>query len=142
MNPLEHAFPSLAGSGYTVTSAASENYNCIAWAAGENDRWWWPDSMSDSYWPTGIPREETLASFVAAYGTLGYELTSSAELEGGVGKVAIYARSGLPTHAARQLSNGRWTSKLGRGEDIEHALPDLVGGTYGDVAVIMARAEV
>ena len=52
---------------------------------------------------------------------------------------AIYARSGIPTHASRQLSNGNWTSKLGQSEDIEHTLAALAGSVYGDVALILAK---
>jgi len=39
---------------------------------------------------------------------------------------------------AYQLS-GRWASKLGRSEDIEHALHDLTGTAYGKVVLIMKR---
>ncbi len=46
---------------------------------------------------------------------------------------------GVPEHAARQLANGRWTSKLGRAEDIEHQLHDLEGEVYGTVALLMKR---
>lgn len=123
MSSLESAFPALAGSRYAVTSAATGTYNCLTWAAGETDRWWWPDPMGVGYWPEGAPREETLA----AYATSGFAPTSDPAPEPSFGKVAIYVRSGLPTHAARQLPNGRWTSKLGRDVDIEHALPDLAG---------------
>jgi hypothetical protein len=46
--------------------------------------------------------------------------------------VALYADGqGVPLHAARQWPDGRWTSKLGAMEDIEHALQDLVGSEYG-----------
>jgi hypothetical protein len=46
---------------------------------------------------------------------------------------------GSPTHAARQLDNGRWTSKLGELEDIEHSLRDLEGAAYGTVVQVMKR---
>jgi hypothetical protein len=45
----------------------------------------------------------------------------------------------VPKHAARQLPNGRWTSKLGVSEDIEHALHDLTGLIYGSVALVFKR---
>ena len=141
MNPLEAAFPAPAGSGYTVTSSATERYNCLAWAAGETDRWWWPDPMDAAYWPAGARREETLPAFLAAYAALGYAPTAGADAEPGVGKVAVYARSGLPTHAARQLPTGRWTSKLGAAEDLERTLSDPFGAIDGDVAAIFARPE-
>jgi hypothetical protein len=44
------------------------------------------------------------------------------------------------THAARSLPNGRWTSKLGNGEDIEHiTLAVLEGDLYGKVRVFLKR---
>jgi hypothetical protein len=45
----------------------------------------------------------------------------------------------MPKHACRQLPSGRWASKLGPSEDIEHALYDLTGTAYGKVALIMKR---
>lgn len=51
----------------------------------------------------------------------GYVPCVDSTLEDGYEKVAIFALpSGMPTHMARQLSSGSWTSKLGRLEDIEH----------------------
>jgi len=55
-------------------------------------------------------------------------------------KVAIYALDGEPTHAARQLSDGTWTSKLGKDIDITHTLRALEGSTYGQVAAYLKRA--
>jgi hypothetical protein len=45
----------------------------------------------------------------------------------------------MPTHAARQLPNGRWSSKLGKLEDIEHALDDICGSAYGSVVPVLKR---
>jgi|GEM_PF-3681614 len=54
-----------------------------------------------------------------AFATLGYEVCDNVELEPGFEKIALYAGAdGIPTHAARQLQAGPWTSKLGRMEDI------------------------
>ena len=139
MNPLEIAFPGLVAAGYSITSPATAEYNCLGWAAGEDDRWWWPDAAGVSYWPNGAAREETIPAFIAAYGVLGFAPAAHSNLEPNVIKVAIYARSGIPTHAARQLPNGSWTSKLGASEDIEHTLTGLAGAIYGDVAVILAK---
>jgi len=64
-----------------------------------------------------------------------------AALEPGFLKVALYGFGFTYTHAARQLPNGKWTSKLGKGEDIEHDNPDdVAGGLYGEVFEIMKRA--
>lgn len=44
------------------------------------------------------------------------------------------------THAARQLPNGLWTSKLGQLEDITHATPQVIAGSdYGEVMQFMKR---
>jgi hypothetical protein len=139
MNPLEIVFPGLVGTGYAVTSPSTFEYNCIGWAAGEDDRWWWPDAAGVSYWPAGVPREETLPAFAAAFATLGFAPSANPNLEPGVIKIALYARSGIPTHASRQLPNGNWTSKLGQSEDIEHTFASLAGSVYGDVAMILAK---
>jgi hypothetical protein len=134
-------FPNLTRANHRVVSPAAPDYNCIAWAAECQDRWWWPDPMGTAYWPPGVPREETVTAFEMAYGTLGFAACVDDSLEAGFRKVAIYAKAGTPTHAARQLSDGRWTSKLGEWEDIEHAtLQALEGGTYGAVASILRRA--
>src|SRR5436190_264525 len=107
---LEVIFPGLVGSGYRVTSPADQAYNCVSWAAGVVDAWWWPVGNHPlNYWPPGVPRDET----VDAFSTLGYGPTSDVTPESGHVKVAIYAdSSGCPTHVTRQLPNGRWTSKL------------------------------
>ena len=44
-----------------------------------------------------------------------------------------------PTHAAKQLPNGRWTSKLGRSQDVEHTLEGLEGSAYGRARLVMRR---
>jgi len=139
---IEQAFPNLKSSDYEIKSPCSEEYNCIAWAAKENDRWWWPDSQNQYYWPENVPRQEKLDAFIQAFEKLGYEPCKSAELEAGFEKVAIYAdQNGNPKHMARQLASGRWTSKLGHGEDLDHKLEGLMGSDYGDVCVILRRTK-
>jgi hypothetical protein len=137
---LEGFFPGLAQGGYTLTSPADRVYNCIAWAAGVQNEWWWPDPMGVSPWPAGVRREETVAAFIEAFESLGFIPCPSDAPETGFEKTALYALAGAPKHAARQLPNGRWTSKLGELEDVEHALEGLVGSWYGKVVQIMRRS--
>src|SRR5262245_49170402 len=142
VGPIEAVFPGLRTSGFRVTSAASRDYNCIAWAAGDTAQWWWPDADPDGaiFWPPGVVVEETLAAFVAAFATLGYVLCSGEQLEAGFERVALFAKVGVPTHAARQLPSGRWTSKLGLREDVEHDLHAISGDLYGMVVLVLKRA--
>jgi hypothetical protein len=79
-------------------------------------------------------------AFRAAFATLGYIVCSAETSEPGFEKVALFAdASSRPTHAARQLANGSWTTKLGKAEDIEHELRDLEGDLYGEVVLVMKR---
>jgi hypothetical protein len=140
VNDLETLFPNLRGTAYRLTSPRDKGYNCIAWATGAVDRHWWLDLGGQDHWPAGVARVETIAAFHDAFATLGYVTCSSSDLEADFEKVAVYANAeGVPTHAARQLPNGRWTSKVGKLEDIEHELPDLEGTEYGSVVLVMRR---
>jgi hypothetical protein len=142
VEPLESVFPGLGSSEFRVTSPATRDYNCIAWAAGDTAHWWWPEVDPDNdaiFWPAGVPLEETLAAFTAAFVTLGYASCTGEDLEPGFERVALFANDGVPTHAARQRPSGRWTSKLGFLEDIEHELHALAGAECGTVALIMKR---
>ena len=145
VDALAQLFPGLLRSGYRPTSPPTRAYNCIAWAAGDIRRWWWPSDDPDDdarHWPDGIPREETIAAFLAVFALLGYVPCDQEGVEEGVEKVALFATAnGEPTHAARQLSNGRWTSKLGELDDIEHDLHDVSGELYGAVVHILQRSR-
>jgi hypothetical protein len=140
---LEARFPGLRGTDYRVTSPATRDYNCVAWAAGDTAHWWWPDLDPEDdaiFWPPGVALEETLGAFVAAFATLGYAPCAGEEPEPGFEKVALFARDGVPTHAARQLPDGRWTSKLGLREDIERELHAVSDELYGAVVLFLKRA--
>jgi hypothetical protein len=140
VSEIEAAFPRLRPGNYRITSSSGDSYNCIAWAAGSSTAWWWPDEHR-AYWPEGVPNEETVPAFQHAFASLGYLSCEGKEVEPGFEKIALFAdETGAPTHAARQLSTGRWTSKLGLLEDIEHELHDLEGAAYGSVVSIMRRA--
>ena len=140
VNIIEAAFPALRPGNYRLTSPPNARYNCIAWAVRDETRWWWPVGHARYYWPDGVAREETLAAFVAAFASVGFRRSDSGDLEGGFEKIAIFTDpNGIPTHAARQVEGGRWTSKLGELDDIEHALRDLEGDMYGEAVFFMKR---
>ena len=82
-----------------------------------------------------------MAAFINAFRQLAYHECADGSLEAGYQKIALYAdASGTPTHAARQLLNGAWTSKLGGLEDIVHATVDDVNGpAYGAPVRFMRR---
>lgn len=98
--------------------------------------------MGVGVWPPSASREETIKAFIEAFESIGYSECADAEFEKGFVKVAIYTDSaGKPTHAARQLTNGQWTSKCGDLEDIEHTLEAFEGSTYGSPVAFLKRSD-
>ena len=140
MELIKQHFPNL-GQDCKITSPETSSYNCIVWAAGVSDKFWWPDSEYIAFWPQQIHRRVTLESFIAAFETLRYARCESEEYEDGFEKIAILVDPFTikPTHAARQLTTGRWTSKLGQSFDIEHDLREVCGQIYGTVGAVMKR---
>lgn len=96
---------------------------------------------SGVYWPPGIPALPSLAGVIEAYTICGFEVCASPDQEDGYEKIAIFAtEQGDPRHAARQLPNGAWTSKLGDHVNIEHDGLELIGGAfYGEPVTYMRR---
>ncbi len=137
---MDGMFPKLRTSEFKETSPRTPTYNCIAWAVGDNQKWWWPDSMNNYYWPSNVKREETIDAFSEAFHKIGYDKCADGSLETGYQKIAFYELNGKITHAARQLKDGRWASKIGSWEDIEHDLVDgLEGQKYGVASYYMRR---
>lgn len=131
------SFPRLTDANFRETSPPAIAYNCVAWSVGDNTRWWQPGAR----WPIEAAADDvSLGALTRMFESLGYVPCESSQLEPGFEKVALYAAGMFYTHAARQLPNGHWTSKLGKAEDIEHDAPDgLAGGLYGEVVQIMRR---
>ena len=132
------SFPHLTRDNHRITSPSTPVYNCIAWAAGDTEKWWEPCAS----WPVrASPDEYGIAALERVFSALGYQdCDLDASFEPGFSKVALYGSTFVYTHAARQLTNGKWTSKLGKAEDIEHDTPaDVAEGLYGEVIEIMKR---
>jgi len=141
MNQIRHPkFPNSSNDPFLGTSPIDRRYNCIAWAFGDNSRWYWPRPELYCYWPEDITCQETLDAFIELFQSIGYQVCNNGNMEKGVEKVAIYTdNAGKPTHAARQLEDGKWTSKLGESEDVSHSLNAMRNGFYGNVKVFMFR---
>ncbi len=137
MADLETLFPGLCGTEYLITSPSDSGYNCIAWAAGDQSRWWWPDATS--YWPFDEYRWETIACLLETFRSSGFSECDALN-DDGADYIALYTNDdGCILHAARRLPNGRWTSKLGELVDIEHDLRALEGAQYGKVTLLLTR---
>lgn len=140
---LEIKFPNLNSGEYQFKSDATSNYNCISWAIGDTENWWWPIDIAPYRWPATVPMEETIESFKAFFSLYGYEECETGDLELDFEKIAIYVdNDGVPSHAAKQLSSGIWTSKIGDWEDIEHSVLEGLEGmgfAYGTVKVFLKK---
>jgi hypothetical protein len=141
---LKKCFPNITYLNSRATSAKNDDYNCIAWALEISNNWFWPSGGNDtSTLIIGLPRILNKTAFVRLFEYFGYRIIpdKNNSLESYTQKIAIYVDSfGRPTHAARQLRNGKWTSKLGRSIDIEHDTPEVLEGPmYGLADIIMGK---
>jgi len=146
---IESDFPQIKNQErrfYEITSDKDPGHNCVAYAVGDTANYWDPAAAAKPirgyYWPDGCGTDDALANLIRVFEVHGYSVCESAELEDGFEKIAIFGDAVVYSHAAKQLPNGRWTSKLGEGHDIEHeTLEALCGGgnAYGDVMRFMKR---
>ena len=116
---IPQSFPRLHHEPFQVKSPRTIKYNCIGYAAGDENNVWWPGGK---YWPGGVQQGRFRSCVRRGLWDSGYECCNSDAVEPGFEKVVFYVdeQRGRVTHAARQLSDGRWTSKLGPQWDINH----------------------
>ncbi len=134
-----NGFPRL-GDEYEVLAPATARYNCIGWSLGDTSSWVWPRQA-------GQPA--TLDDFDSLYAYHGYRRVNRLDYrpDPDQDRVVLYARGREDggadvTHAARQLRDGSWSSKLGSLPLIRHLHPDDVAGpSYGVPWVMYVRAR-
>jgi hypothetical protein len=156
---LEEDFPNLAVAGYEITSCAADYPNCVGYALGDMEHFWDPDGaalrLPPYRWILELPLDWKLETVTAIFSHDPYRYEPcglDANLEAGYEKVAIYVddRDNEVSHVARQLMNGKWTSKLGPDEDIDHDtlealeadtlnFPNAFPNAYGKIALVMKR---
>lgn len=140
LQDIEAVLPGLVGTGYSEESIATDTYNCIAFAFGDVQNWWWPRRGYGIYWPPGFPLSDAVDVLISIFEIHGYSRCDNVEHERGCEKVAIYSIQGRFKHVARQLQSGRWASKLGEEQDIEHERAEHVqGADYGTAEDILSR---
>lgn len=136
---LKKQFPNLFTEPTFLTSAPTPAYNCIAWAYGTDKERLWPNLLPEYTWPSKIPNKVDTSAFIKLFESIGYIICENGELEDGFLKVVIFTSNKIPTHAARQLKSGMWTSKLGPHVDISHTVKGLSGGVYGNAEIYLKR---
>ena len=132
-------WPNLVDNSFKKTSECEPAYNCVAWAINKTNRW--IDAYSRNEWPNDLVRTHTAENYADFFKRHGFVICKNKNLEEGIEKLAIFVDSfGYFTHVAVQLIDGKWSSKLGKIEDIKHETLDvLTGGLYGIVKIFMQR---
>ena len=125
-------------------SPQTADYNCLAFAAGDTGAWWEPyvipPTQPGIYWPQGVKPDNGIEDWEAALATVGFVPCADGAFDSALVKVAILGFGTTAEHATRQLVNGKWVSKLGNLEDIEHDAPETIGGgDYGEVLRFLCR---
>ena len=145
-------YPGMTPSNWEAVGEATDQYNCIANSMGRKDTWMFPSFEKGPY--------------LQMYQNEGYLPLESMDyrFQPGLEKVVLYGvgpsdpgywdmvkgaisahmgntdRSLLITHAARQESDGVYTSKFGAQELVATASPeDVAGEAYGRPLVVLAR---
>lgn len=128
-------FPnSKIGSNIIFTSLKGDEYNCAAWAIEIIDQWVEFKDKNGNY-------DLSIDRYVQYYEEHGFSKCDNKEPEYGIIKIAIYADEKEEfTHVARQIQGGKWTSKLGDWEDVEHNDLDVLSGqSYGKPHTFMQK---
>ncbi|MBK6533519.1 MAG: hypothetical protein IPF99_29195 [Deltaproteobacteria bacterium] len=136
--------PRLSPATCEAHSDPTEDYNCLAFAANDQGRWWEPyvvpPTIPGVYWPTAVEPDNTVSAWSAALATVGFAPCADDSCDPALVKVALFAIGETATHAARQLLDGRWVSKLGDEADVIHTrASDVGGGGYGEPVCLLAR---
>lgn len=142
-------FPKLIDdNGFKVTSKATPNYNCISWACVYTDRWIQPSYIGRPsldcvvWWPPDVVEGMGPECLIKLFEYHGYVECDSCFHETGYRKVALYYNEMKNewTHAARELKNGLWTSKLGSSIDMQHGTPESIEcDSYGKIFCYMKK---
>ncbi len=133
---IKKHFPNLTFESFKYTSEKTDDYNCAAWSIEIEDEW---IQFRD---PKGM-LDVSITTYINYFTNLGFSITNDKNFEEGVKKIAIYKNEQDEfKHVARLMSNGKWTSKIGDWEDIEHdTLEVLADRSYGKPCLIMEKRK-
>ena len=98
---IERDFPSLIGAAYDL-SDEDFNYNCLAYALGDQKNWWEPPKGSGQYWPPGFPDDVSVKTVELIIRKHGFTVelmdkTASPETDA----IAIYAEGNMSAMSGR-----------------------------------------
>jgi hypothetical protein len=141
---IKKKWPNLTEENARTTSEFCWFYNCLGFAVGDEENWWWPLKEEGIYWPKETPFINTTPNILKMLNEkFNYFECNSGEFEKGYEKIAIYGIEGgyTPKHYAIQSSIGKWKSKLGELEDIEHDTLEALNGFFYGVPIAFAKRK-
>ncbi|HEX4125658.1 MAG TPA: hypothetical protein VHY37_13095 [Tepidisphaeraceae bacterium] len=127
-------------------------YNCFGHAVGFK-RFWQPPSIHGDfegdprfYWPPellgGSGDNTWVHRYVEAAKTLGFDVCGDdSSWEPSFEKIVLIHSGGVFTHASLQVSETRWSSKLGDLSDFQHPLESVLRKPFGRGAIFMKRGR-
>lgn len=128
-------FPNSKIEPFEITSPETTQYNCLAWAMHDTQRWW--DTEDDYFW-IDTNKDSLLQTLIEMCQKLGFQICDNAQLEQNYEKIVLFSTDNqYCTHVARQLNNGRWTSKLGQSYDVTHSINAIENGIYGKATIFL-----
>ena len=65
--------PNLTTDNHSVSSPRSGDYNCVAWALGDDDEWIEPGGRNGTSWPATIRDGDDLTPFIALFRSHGFD---------------------------------------------------------------------
>ncbi len=121
---------------FIFTSKQTWEYNCVMWSLNRDDEWRDFFYSDDGY----VNPDQSINPYVAYFQENGFETCENSSLEVGALKICIFSKNGIFSHVSRQLQDGRWASKMGNYEDIEHLTEfDVSGLGYGSPDIYMQK---
>lgn len=135
---IKTKWPNMAeGVNFKFTSEQTWDYNCVAYVLGIKDDW------IDFYYTAdgSVSMDLGINSYIDLFKNHGFSICKNDSLQKGFEKIAIFEDSNKWfSHVSLQLSDGKWTSKMGEYEDIKHTdLESVSNGIYGTSVVFMKR---
>ena len=88
---VEADFPALKSRDYEL-SDQDFNFNCLAYALGDQTNWWEPPRGSGRYWPAGFPADVTIQTAESIIRTHGFTAELDAAIEPDTDAIAIYGQ--------------------------------------------------
>lgn len=124
------------GVNFIPKSPICDEYNCIAWSLDIDYMSVGHENLTGIYWPDNISKIPNINNYKRMYNSYGFIDASTSDLEEGFKKVAIYVRgtnpkTGIVVHAAKQIDDIWWSSKMGDNIDGIHHLDAIQGILYG-----------